>query len=360
MSAITALHPAHLALHARMVDFGGWEMPLNYGSQIEEHHAVRRDCGLFDISHMLAIDVAGQDAQSFLQYLLANNVAKLRQAGKALYSCMLDDSGGVLDDLIVYYLDDTHYRLVVNAATADKDVAWIRTQSAASCRHLQVEPRRDLAMIAIQGPNSRTTTWRAIPGIEAYTAAIAPFFAVQQGRLFVARTGYTGEDGFELTCPIEDAEGLWNTLLQAGARPCGLGARDTLRLEAGMALYGQDMDKNVSPLDAGLEWSVDFGGERAFIGKPALLARVRTTQALGLVLDDAGGILRAHQKVQTAAGEGLITSGSFSPTMQVSIGLARLPLDIAIGDRVEVDIRGKVHPARVVKPPFVRNGRILV
>ncbi|MBK6652927.1 glycine cleavage system aminomethyltransferase GcvT [Zoogloea sp.] len=360
MTQQTPLHATHVAAGARMVDFAGWDMPVNYGSQIEEHHAVRRDAGMFDVSHMLALDLEGADAKAFLRGLIANDVAKLVEPGKALYACMLNEQGGVIDDLIVYFLSDTAYRLVVNAGTADKDVAWMQQRLAATGAAATLGVRRDLAMIAVQGPNARAKTWAAIPGAEAASTALKVFQAATLGDIFIARTGYTGEDGFELTLPADKAAGTWAALTAAGVKPCGLGARDTLRLEAGMALYGNDMDETVSPLDAGLAWTVDFKDEnRDFVGKAALVANGARQQALGLILEDKG-ILRSHQKVFTAQGEGETSSGSFSPTLEKSIALARLPLGVAAGDAVEVDIRGKRLKARVVKAPFVRNGKALV
>jgi len=360
MTQQTPLHATHVAAGARMVDFAGWDMPVNYGSQIEEHHAVRRDAGMFDVSHMLALDLEGADAKAFLRGLIANDVAKLVEPGKALYACMLNEQGGVIDDLIVYFLSDTAYRLVVNAGTADKDVAWMQQRLAATGTAATLGVRRDLAMIAVQGPNARAKTWAAIPGAEAASTALKVFQAATFGDIFIARTGYTGEDGFELTLPVSKAASTWAALAAAGVKPCGLGARDTLRLEAGMALYGNDMDETVSPLDAGLAWTVDFKDEnRDFVGKAALVANGARQQALGLILEDKG-ILRSHQKVFTAQGEGETSSGSFSPTLEKSIALARLPLGVAAGDAVEVDIRGKRLKARVVKAPFVRNGKALV
>jgi len=360
MSQQTPLHATHVAAGARMVDFAGWDMPVNYGSQIEEHHAVRRDAGMFDVSHMLALDLEGTDAKAFLRGLIANDVAKLVEPGKALYACMLNEQGGVIDDLIVYLLSDSTYRIVVNAGTADKDVAWMQQRLAATGTAATLTVRRDLAMIAVQGPNARSKTWAAIPGAEAASAALKVFQAAAFGDIFIARTGYTGEDGFELTLPADQAVSIWAALSAAGVKPCGLGARDTLRLEAGMALYGNDMDEGVSPLDAGLAWTVDFKDEnRDFVGKAALVANGSRQQALGLILEDKG-ILRSHQKVFTAQGEGETSSGSFSPTLERSIALARLPLGVAAGDAVEVDIRGKRLKARVVKAPFVRNGKALI
>jgi aminomethyltransferase len=359
MTQKTILNEVHRRLGARMVDFGGWDMPLHYGSQIEEHHAVRRDCGMFDVSHMCAVDVAGPDARAFLSQLIANNVGKLKQPGKALYSVMLNDSGGVVDDLIVYFIDTTHFRIVVNAGTAEKDLAWMAARLADWGLNASITPRRDLAMIAVQGPNAREKVWRVLPQSRAASAKIGHFFAIRVDDFFIARTGYTGEDGFEISLPAENAETLWQALLDAGVTPCGLGARDTLRLEAGMSLYGHDMDETISPFDAGLAWTVDLAGERDFVGKSALRAHGQQCQLVGLVLLGKG-VLRAHQKVTTLHGNGEITSGTFSPTMQQAIGLARVPLGVSCGDTVQVEIRDGHHAAKVVKPPFVRNGKILV
>jgi aminomethyltransferase len=343
-----------------MVDFGGWDMPVNYGSQIDEHHAVRRDAGMFDVSHMRPVDLSGAGARDFLRYALANNVDKLKDPGKALYSCMLRTDGGVLDDLIVYFLREDFFRLVVNAATADKDVAWLRRLIAARAPQLTLTPREDLAMIAVQGPNARAKVWKALPGTESTSASLRPFFGAQAGDFFIARTGYTGEDGFEIMVPADKARATWEALAQAGARPCGLGARDTLRLEAGMNLYGQDMDETVSPLESGLAWTVDLSSPRDFVGKSALAAQPAERQLTGLLLLDAGGVLRAHQKVHTSRGDGEITSGTFSPTLGKSIALARIPRDVPAGEVVNVSVRDKSLAARVVKPPFARNGKVLV
>ena len=360
MLKTTPLNAAHRALGARMVDFGGWDMPVNYGSQIEEHHAVRRDAGMFDVSHMLAIDVHGAGARDFLRRALANNTDKLRDPGRALYSCMLNEAGGVIDDLIVNFFTDACFRLVVNAGTADKDLAWLESLRERFAAALELRPRRDLAMIAVQGPNARERVWQALPETRAAGEALRAFHGVQLGELMLARTGYTGEDGFELMLPAIRAEALWQQLFGCDVKPCGLGARDTLRLEAGMNLWGQDMDESVSPLDAGLGWTVDLDSARDFVGKAALRARAQSRQCVGLVLADRGGVLRGHQKVATPQGEGEITSGTFSPTLERSIALARVPLGVEVGALVQVSVRDKQLAAKVVKPPFVRNGKILV
>jgi aminomethyltransferase len=349
----TPLHEAHLDAGARMVDFGGWDMPINYGSQIEEHHAVRRDAGMFDVSHMTIVDLQGDRVREFLSFLLANDVAKLQVPGKALYTCMLRDDGGVIDDLIVYFMNETWFRLVVNAATREKDLAWIRQQ--ASAFEVTVDEREDLAMIAVQGPRARELAAPLCGDPEA-ALALKPFNARTDGEWFVARTGYTGEDGFELALPAAEALETWEALVRAGVRPCGLGARDTLRLEAGMNLYGQDMDETVTPLESGLAWTVVLDDDREFIGRAAL-ERQKTAgvsrQLTGLILEDRG-VLRHGQVVNTDAGAGEVTSGSWSPTLQRAIALVRVPVDC--GDEASVVIRGKSLAARFVRPPFARNG----
>ena len=356
----TVLNDAHRALNARMVDFGGWDMPVNYGSQIEEHHAVRRDCGMFDVSHMCPVDLVGNDCRPFLSRLVANDVAKLTVSGKALYSAILNEAGGVIDDLIIYFLTDTQFRLVINAGTAEKDLAWMQAKADEWQMDVTITQRRDgdnsLGIIAVQGPNARTKVWEVLPQTKAAIADLKPFFAAEVDQYFIASTGYTGEDGYEIMLPANEAESLWHALKAAGVPPCGLGARDTLRLEAGMNLYGQDMDETVSPLDAGLAWTVAMKDERDFVGKSALTAAGQQKTFLGLILLDKG-VLRGHQKVITNHGDGEITSGTFSPTLQQSIALARLPLGIQIGDEVEVDIRGKQLKAKVTKPVFARNGK---
>lgn len=360
MPKTTPLHSLHRAAGARMVDFGGWDMPVNYGSQIEEHHAVRRDAGLFDVSHMQVVDIEGPGARSFLRLALANDVDKLTAPGKALYSCMLTEDGGVIDDLIVYFFREDWFRVVVNAGTAEKDLAWLERLKADAGAQVRIKPRRDLAILAVQGPKAREKLWTAFPMYHSATQDLKPFSAALEGDWMIARTGYTGEDGFEIVVPATIAPDVWKTLVGVGVRPAGLGARDTLRLEAGMNLYGQDMDEKVSPLDAGLAWTVDLKSTRHFVGKAALESNGKRHEFVGLVLLDAGGVLRAHQKVSTANGEGEITSGTFSPTLSRSIALARVPPGVVPGDTVHVQVRDKSLAARVVKPPFVRHGKALV
>ena len=356
----TPLNEQHRAAGARMVDFGGWDMPVHYGSQIEEHHAVRRDAGMFDVSHMQAVDIEGRDARAFLRRALANNVDKLATPGRALYTCMLNERGGVVDDLIVYFLRDDWFRVVVNAGTAAKDIAWLERLRDEWKSAVTIKPRADLAIVAVQGPRAREVVWTVFPRTKAPTEPLAPFNAAIVDDLMVGRTGYTGEDGFEIVLPAAKVADAWRSLEKAGARPCGLGARDTLRLEAGMNLYGQDMEENISPLDAGLAWTVDLASPRDFVGKAALQSNGSRSELVGLVLEQAGGVLRAHQKVATAAGEGEITSGTFSPTLSRSIALARVPRGVQPGAKVHVHVRDKQLAARVVKLPFVRKGKILV
>ena len=361
MTRHTPLFDLHQKLGARMVDFGGWDMPLQYGSQIAEHHAVRRAAGVFDVSHMCVVDLKGARVRPFLQRLLANDVGKLKVPGKALYGCMLNEAGGVIDDLIVYFLDDSWFRAVVNAGTRDKDLAWIRQHAAAF--GVQVIERTDLAMLAVQGPQARARAAGLLsPAGAASASALEPFFGREIEGWFVARTGYTGEDGFEIMLPGTEAQRVWTALNSAGVASCGLGARDTLRLEAGMNLYGNDMDEGTHPFESGLAWTVALEPrERAFIGREALEAiRARGPQRklVGLLLEGRG-VLRSHQKVIVpGGGEGETTSGTFSPTLERSIALARVPA--AAGSSVQVDIRGKLHQASVVRPPFVRHGKALV
>lgn len=360
MGQRTPLYDLHLALGAKMVDFGGWDMPLHYGSQVEEHHQVRRDCGVFDVSHMTVIDVCGSQAKAWLQHLLANDVERLHSPGRALYSAMLNEQGGIVDDMIVYRLDEG-YRLVVNASTRDQDMAWM--QARLDGFDVQLHERSELAMLAIQGPHARQKIAELVTQSRGnLIQLLKPFEGLSDGDWFIARTGYTGEDGLEIILPADQAPGFFNDLVGAGISPIGLGARDTLRVEAGMNLYGQDIQQDISPLASNMAWSIAWEpATRQFIGRKAL----ETEQAagvqhklVGLVLEERG-VLRAHQVVRIAnVGEGEITSGSFSPTLSKSIALARVP--VATADRAEVEIRGKWYPVRVVKPTFVRHGKTLI
>ena len=361
MGKRTPLYQSHIDAGAKIVDFGGWDMPLHYGSQLEEHHVVRNRAGAFDVSHMTVVDVTGSESTAFLQKLLANDVARLKYEGKALYSCMLNDQGGVVDDLITYYLGPNRYRVVVNAATRDKDMAWIN--DAVAPFDAEVNERSGLAMIAVQGPDARKLAATVIND-EWREAALAlkPFCGLAAGDLFIARTGYTGEDGWEILLPEAMAAGFWQQCVDVGIRPCGLGARDTLRLEAGMNLYGSDMDETHSPLEAGLGWTIAWEPEdRDFTGRGPLtdVRANKSRQKFAGLLLEGKGVLRDHMRVVVdGLADGEITSGGFSPTLERSVAMARLPA----GDyeRAQVDVRGRLLDVRVVKMPFVRNGNIQI
>jgi aminomethyltransferase len=368
MGLKTPLYDVHVASGAKIIDFGGWDMPLQYGSQLEEHRAVRRSAGVFDVSHMCVLDLTGTGSRAFLCFLLANDVDRLRAPGRALYSCMLLPSGGVIDDLIAYFVTESWFRLVVNAGTRRKDIAWIEAHAASY--GVAVRERSDLSILAVQGPEARLKTASLLaPAHRATALGIARFSAVAIDAWFLTRTGYTGEDGFEIILPNQDAAATWRALIAQGVSPAGLGARDTLRLEAGLCLYGNDLDESHNPLESGLEWTVAFEPEeRDFIGRAAL-TRARAApgeEIVGLVLEERG-VLRSHQAVNAAPEPGAsgalrrlgeVTSGTFSPTLNRSIALARVRR--GAGERVTVDIRGRQHAARIVKPPFVRNGNVLI
>lgn len=357
--AKTPLYDQHVALGGRLVSFFGWELPLHYGSQVEEHHAVRKDAGVFDVSHMTIIDVLGAGGRQFLRYLLANDIDQIT-IGQALYGCMLNKHGGIMDDLIVYHRSPDNYRLVLNAATHDKVLSWIQQMAQGFAVGLLLQT--DLAILAIQGPKAIAKTMQVVsPGQMDAIATLRPFHAIEMEGLFIARTGYTGEDGLEIIVPKAQANALWQALLGQGIKPCGLGARDTLRLEAGLMLYGQDMDETKSPYESALGWTVKYDGDRDFIGRGALLAQKQygvQEKIVGLVLE-AKGVLRPGQKVvNEGLRDGFITSGGFSPTLGQSIAFARVPL--AITDQCLVDIRGKLLPAKVTAPRFVKKGKALV
>ena len=358
----TALYATHHAMGGKLVDFGGWDMPLHYGSQIEEHHKVRQSAGMFDVSHMTVVDVTGPDAKAYLQYLLANDVAKLDALyGKALYSGMLNHEGGVIDDLIVYNLGDW-YRVVVNCSTREKDLAWMN--QVAETFSVAVTERPELAMIAVQGPDAiRIASSLVSAEKTAIIASLQVFQGLPAGDWFIGRTGYTGEDGLEIMLPNDEAANFWQALADAGVAPCGLGARDTLRLEAGMNLYGHEMDETVSPLAANMGWTIAWQPDtRDFIGRSVLEAQKASTSTqklVGLVLRERG-VLRAEQIVTVDASDekGVITSGTFSPSLGYSIALARVPR--SIGTHCQVDMRGKLVTVEVVAPNFVRNGKAVI
>jgi aminomethyltransferase len=367
MTKKTILNDTHRALGAKMVDFGGWDMPIHYGSQLDEHHQVRRDAGMFDVSHMTVVDLTGARTREFLRHLVANSVDKLQKPGKALYTTMLNPQGGVIDDLIVYFMSEDWFRLVVNAATRDKDIAWIGAQAGPF--DVEVNERPEFGMVAVQGPNARERVIGLLREQDRAPVTKLLRFSAREActtdgiEVFVARTGYTGEDGFEVIVPEAQAVAFWNALLAAGVKPAGLGARDTLRLEAGMNLYGQDMDETISPYEAALAWTVvlDEGADgepRDFIGRAALEAQQAAgvrRELVGLVMDEKG-VLRHGQKVLTAQGEGEVLSGTFSPTIGKAIAFARIP--VGAPGEVRVDIRGREVPVRVVRFPFVRDNTV--
>ncbi|MDF7759355.1 glycine cleavage system aminomethyltransferase GcvT [Kosakonia cowanii] len=361
MAQQTPLFEQHTQCGARMVDFHGWMMPLHYGSQLDEHHAVRSDAGMFDVSHMTIVDLKGSRTREFLRYLLANDVAKLTKPGKALYSGMLNASGGVIDDLIVYYFTEDFFRLVVNSATREKDLSWISQHAEPYA--IDITVRDDLSLIAVQGPHAQERAASLFTDAQrAAVAGMKPFFGVEAGDLFIATTGYTGEAGYEIALPNEKAADFWQGLLKAGVKPCGLGARDTLRLEAGMNLYGQEMDEGVSPLAANMGWTIAWEPQdRDFIGRAALEQQREkgTEQLVGLVMTEKG-VLRNELPVhftdaQGNVQKGVITSGTFSPTLGYSIALARVPA--GIGETAVVQIRNREMPVNVTKPVFVRAGK---
>lgn len=358
MSKQTALFSSHQRAGAKIVDFSGWQMPLHYGSQLAEHMAVRTGAGIFDVSHMNILDIEGQNTKVYLQHLLANDVAKLKTPGKALYGCMLNETGGVKDDLIVYWMGNNQYRLILNAGTRDKDLAWLYGQTK-TWEGLQFSERNDLSLLAIQGPLALQKMSGLFPELANVLTDLKPFSSVTTPTAFIARTGYTGEDGFEMAIPSKNAASLWERLLQAGVQPCGLGARDTLRLEAGMHLYGTDLSEDTSPLESGLNWTIAWEPQdRRFIGRTALEAKRQESSLkrwAGILLTTKG-VLRNHLRVKIeGVGEGEITSGGFSPVLKQGIGFARLPAC----DETEclVEIRDKWLPAKIVKLPFVRLGK---
>lgn len=360
MIAKTPLHATHLECGAKMVDFHGWEMPLHYGSQLNEHHYIRQDAGMFDVSHMTIVDILGAGGRLFLRKLLTNDIDTLEHNGKALYSCMCNEHGGIIDDLIVYQRASDNYRIVLNSATRHNDLIWIRQKSEGFAVGLQ--ERRELAMIAVQGPNAIAKTLTGLnPAQIDAVSTLTPFECVDVEQWFFARTGYTGEDGLEIIVPQDQVNQLWHELLQAGVKPCGLAARDTLRLEAGMLLYGQDMDNTTTPLESGLAWTIKWDpAERDFIGMGALFSQKQLGikhKMVGLTLLDKGIMRHGQRVVIEGYADGIITSGSFSPTLGHSIALARVPIET--GDTVMVDIRGKLIPASVGKPRFIKYGKAI-
>jgi len=371
----TPLYQSHVDSDGKLVDFSGWELPIHYGSQIEEHEAVRTDAGMFDVSHMVVADVKGADSKAWLQKLLANDVNKLTTAGKALYSGMLNEQGGVIDDLIVYLMnaEETEYRIVSNAATRDKDMAQFKT--VAEGFDIAITERPELAMLAVQGPNAIEKLANAKPSWADTLAGLKPFVGadltdIEGADWFVARTGYTGEDGVEVIMHADDAPAFFEQLKANGVKPAGLGARDTLRMEAGMNLYGHDMDESVSPYECNMGWTLALKDERDFVGRDALVSKRKQSKEDNTAMKQVGlllttrGVLREGMTVTINQGTdneqtGIITSGTFSPSLKNSIAIARIPANVSDDDSVQVDLRGKGKfiDVRVLKLPFVRNGK---
>lgn len=362
MSHKTALHDNHIALGAKMAPFHGWDMPLHYGSQMEEHHQVRHDAGMFDVSHMTVVDILGAGGRQFLRRLLTNDVDQLEHAGRALYSCMCNEQGGIIDDLILYQRSPVSYRLISNAGTRDVVMSWLHDK--ARDFSVGIQERTDLAIIAIQGPNAISKSLSILTPSQADSiSTLTPFESVEVDTYFFARTGYTGEDGLEIILPQDEAPELWSALQRAGVTPCGLAARDTLRLEAGLLLSGQDMNESTTPLESGLGWTIKWQPEdRNFIGMGALLSQKQKGPKytfVGLTLEDKGVMRPGQHVIVEGSSGGIITSGTYSPTLEKSIALARLPISVKPGQRVSVDIRGKKHAAVVGKPRFVKHGQAI-
>ncbi|WWP01365.1 MAG: glycine cleavage system aminomethyltransferase GcvT [Candidatus Dasytiphilus stammeri] len=359
----TILFNHHQLYGAHIINFNDWMMPLHYGSQLKEHHIVRNDAGVFDISHMTIIDIYGEEARIFLRYILANDVAKLKNPGKALYSAMLNISGGVIDDLIVYFINHTTYRLIVNAVNRNKDLAWLY-------KHIKnfsvkLKTRDDMALIAIQGPNAQKKTQSLFnPEHQQILDKMLPFSSVELGDWFVSTTGYTGELGYEIAMPQEKAVHFWKSLINIGVYPVGLGARDTLRLEAGMNLYGNEMDEKISPLSANMDWTISWEPmNRNFIGREALeRQRYHIIDKLVGLKMKAKGVLRPQLTVSFNDQDGRnktgkITSGTFSPTLGYSIALARVPSEI--GKEAVVHLRNRDVLVEITRPIFVRDGHCI-
>ena len=356
----TPLHAWHVAHHGRMVDFAGWDMPVQYTSIIDEHHAVRRRVGLFDISHMGRLRFEGADACAFLDRLLTNDVAAL-QPGQVRYSLVCREDGGILDDVLVYRFVG-YYMLVVNASNRGKIVAWCE-QHRDGCDVSIDDQTLQVGMIAVQGPAAlgllQPLCAEPLSPMKYYTAAES---TVGESKAIVSRTGYTGEDGFEVMVPALHAAVLWETLMQQGASAgiasCGLGCRDTLRLEAAMPLYGHELDENIDPLTAGLTFGVKLD-TADFIGKPALLQRKATPAGIkrvGLQLEGRRIAREGTPVVHNGQPIGRVTSGTFSPTLERTIAMGYVNTEHAtVGARLNVDLRGTLIPAEVVRLPFYRR-----
>lgn len=354
----TPLYRAHLAAGGRLVPFGGWEMPVQYSGINAEHRAVRSRVGVFDISHMGQIEVGGADGLAFLQYLFPGNIAQL-EMGKVMYSVMCNERGGVIDDLAVYRLDEKKYLLVVNASRISADLEWVEERSTAFTAVEIGDVSLQKGMLAVQGPQAEELLADLLGNRVRAVAYYCSFQDEIDGmKIMVSRTGYTGEDGFEVICPAEQVGKMWHRIIEAGATPCGLGARDTLRTEMGYSLYGRELNEESNPLEAGLGWVLKLDKEEDFVGKQALLALQKEgkyRRRVGFKMSEKG-IPRPQYSVCNEAGEqiGVVTSGTQSPTLEMGIGLARVEREARKrGTNLLIDMRGKLRRAEVVRLPFV-------
>ena len=364
----TSLFSEHIALGARMVPFAGWEMPLQFAGIVEEHHAVRRRAGLFDISHMGRLTAQGPDAAAFLRSVCTYDVTRIA-VGEGHYALVCREDGGILDDIYVFRPGEERFLVVVNAANAKRIGEWARGRLSRGLRATLSDRQVETAMLALQGPESPSHLEALLPGVARGLAARHCTEAeVEDSLAFISRTGYTGEDGFELVVPATDGAALWRRLLERGVQPCGLGARDSLRLEAALALYGNDIDESTNPFEAGLGWTVTFDdgadlptGQAGFVGREALLRiqQAGVSRALACLKALERGVMRAGcPLLNDGRPVGRLTSGGFSPTLGVSIGLGYLPPELAAaGTELEVDVRGKPLRAQVVPRPFYKRDR---
>lgn len=358
----TPLHDTHQAAGGKLVEFAGWQMPVQYSGVLQEHRAVRTAAGIFDVSHMGEFRVAGEGAEAFLQAMTPNDVAKLKP-GRIHYSGLLTERGTYVDDLLVYRLAEEEFLLVVNAANAEKDLTWLEAHMADGV--VLEDVSSDYGLIALQGPKAEAI----LSGLTSTDLEAIRYYAFEQGQVngrsaIISRTGYTGEDGFELYLAPEDTPAVWDRLMEAGGPeglvPAGLGARDTLRMEAAMALYGHEIDDTTTPLEAGLQWVVkleaaDFVGRQALVEmKDAGLTR----KLVGFNVEGRGIARQGHKVIADGEEVGFVTSGTFSPTLERAIGMAYVPVSMAaIGSSLSLDIRGKVVPAVIVDLPFYKRAK---
>ena len=350
----TSLHNAHIQLGAKMVNFSNWEMPISYSSLIEEHNAVRNAAGIFDVSHMSVFDFDDGDQIAFFEKIFANDIKKIYKDNKAIYGALLNEEGGILDDLIIYHANNK-FRLVSNCSTREQNRQWFEKHAVEF--GVKVMERSDMGILAIQGPDALNKILE-IKEIDAQVNTLQSFGCMFEGDKLYARTGYTGEDGLELIVPTKDINHLWDQALELGCTPIGLGARDTLRLEAGLNLYGNDMTINNHPYESNMGWTIDMSDEnREFIGKDAILSidQSKSQKIVGIILQDKG-ILRSGYEITHEQGKGVVLSGSYSPTLQSSIGLARV--DQGYKENGKVMIRNKLLNIDFVSPRFLGQGKI--